>query len=71
MGLGLRIWLRVWVLGFWDLAYGLSLKVLGICLVFWIKGFGIFLGVLGSGICDSAKGLELRRVRGLGFWDLA
>ena len=39
--------------------------------MFWIKGFGIFLGVLGSGICDSAKGLELLRVRGLGFWDLA
>ena len=40
--------------------------------MFWIKGFGIFLGVLGSGICDSAKGLEFwPRVWGLGFWDLA
>ena len=39
----LGIWLWVWVLGFWDLAYGLSLKALGFCLVFWIKVLGFCL----------------------------
>ena len=39
------------------MAYGLSPKVLGFCLVFLNKGFGILLRILGLGFCDLAKGL--------------
>ena len=39
-------WLRVWGLGFWDLAEGLRLRVLGFDLRFGVWGLGILLRVL-------------------------
>ena len=53
-------WLRVWGLGFWDLAEGLRLRVLGFGSVFWVWGFGTWLRVLGLVLRDLPLGLGFR-----------
>ena len=49
-GLGFRVWLSVLGLGFWDLAQGFALRVLGFGVGFWVRGFGIWPRAWGLGL---------------------